>query len=188
MTELGDLFAVDSGFDEDAADREGKFYGKYRGTVVQNIDPLGIGRIQAIVSDVSQIVPTSWCMPCAPWAGIQTGVYAVPPIGAGVWIEFEQGDQDYPIWSGCWWGSAAEVPPMATATPAVIPHLVIQTPGQSSLVISDAPGPAGGIQIRNKTAMILINETGITISNGQGATIQMTGPTTTVNAGALVVT
>jgi uncharacterized protein involved in type VI secretion and phage assembly len=165
-----------------------RFLGKYRGTVVQNVDPLAIGRIQAIVPDVSNVIPTSWAMPCVPWAGIQTGVFAVPPVGAGVWIEFEQGDQDYPIWSGCWWGSAAEVPVQATATPTPVPHLVVQTPGQNVLVVSDAPGPAGGIQLRSKAAMILINETGITISNGAGATIQMTGPTTTINAGALTVT
>ena len=87
-----------------------RFYGKYRGTVLNNVDPLQIGRIQVIVPDVSTILPSSWAMPCAPVAGIQTGVFAVPPIGAGVWVEFEQGDPDYPIWAGCFWGSAAEVP------------------------------------------------------------------------------
>ena len=58
-----------------------KFYGKYRGTVVNNVDPMQIGRIQAIVPDVSGLIPTSWAMPCLPGAGINTGVFTVPQIG-----------------------------------------------------------------------------------------------------------
>lgn len=166
-----------------------KYYGKYRGTVVQNLDPLNLGRIQVMVPDVSSLIPTSWAMPCVPVGGIQMGMYAIPLIGAGVWVEFEQGDPDYPIWTGCWWGSAAEVPSMALLTPATVPHIVFQTPLQNSLVISDAPGPAGGIQIKTSTgAMILVNDVGITISNGKGAIISMTGPMVDINAGALNIT
>jgi uncharacterized protein involved in type VI secretion and phage assembly len=80
-----------------------RFFGKYRGTVVNNVDVMQMGRIQALVPDVSGVMLTSWCMPCIPVAGIQTGVFTVPPIGAGVWVEFEQGDPDYPIWTGCFW-------------------------------------------------------------------------------------
>jgi hypothetical protein len=55
--------------------------------------------------------------------------------------------------------------------------------------LSDVPGPTGGILLKTKTgAMISINDTGITISNGKGATIVMTGPTVTVNQGALAIT
>jgi len=32
----------------------------------------------------------------------EMGLFALPSVGAGVWIEFEHGDPDYPIWSGCW--------------------------------------------------------------------------------------
>ncbi len=81
-----------------------KFHGKYRGTVVNNVDPEQRGRIQALVPDVSGLIPSSWAMPCVPFAGKQSGVYVVPQIGAGVWIEFEQGDPDYPIWVGGFWG------------------------------------------------------------------------------------
>ncbi|MCB0162350.1 MAG: baseplate assembly protein, partial [Caldilineaceae bacterium] len=65
------------------------YYGKYRGTVVNNVDPMKLGRIQAMVPDVSGFSPTSWAMPCVPLAGIQNGFYTVPVIGSGVWIEFE---------------------------------------------------------------------------------------------------
>ena len=166
-----------------------KFYGKYRGTVVNNIDPLQIGRIQAIVTDVSTVIPTSWAMPCVPIAGKQMGSYFVPQIGAGVWIEFEQGDPDYPIWSGCYWGSAAEVPAMAHLVPPAVPGMVIQTALQNGLMVSDVPGPTGGIMLKSMTgATLIVNDTGIYIQNGKGASIIMVGPTTTINAGALVVT
>lgn len=164
-------------------------YGKYRGTVVQNVDPMNIGRIQVMVPDALNLIPSSWAMPCLPFAGIQNGFFAVPAIGSGVWVEFEQGDTDYPIWSGCYFGTAAEVPALALATPPGLQSVVIQTVGQNTLMISDTPGPTGGILLKTTTgAMISISEIGIVISNGQGATIAMTGPAVTVNQGALVVT
>jgi len=166
-----------------------KYYGKYRGTVLQNVDPEQLGRIQATVPDVSGLLPTSWAMPCVPVAGKQSGVYLVPQIGAGVWIEFEQGDPDYPIWTGGFWGIAAEVPALALAGNPASPSLVLQSGLQNTLSISDLPGPTGGILLKATTgAMIMVNEIGITISNGQGATIVLAGPTVTINNGALVVT
>ena len=68
------------------------YFGKYRGVVVDNIDPQLLGRITASVPDVLGQTPTSWAMPCLPWAGPQMGISCVPPIGASVWIEFEGGD------------------------------------------------------------------------------------------------
>ncbi len=166
-----------------------RYYGKYRGMVLNNIDPLKIGRIQVQVPDVLGELLSSWAMPCVPVAGIQMGAYAVPPIGAGVWVEFEQGDPSYPVWVGCWWGSAAEVPALAQLAVPPLENIVVQTTGQNAVVISDVPGPTGGIMLKAATgAMILVNEVGITISNGQGATIVMAGPTITLNQGAMVIT
>ncbi len=165
-----------------------KYYGKYRGTVLDNVDPMQMGRLMVQVPDVSNVLPSTWAMPCLPFAGIQAGMYAVPAIGSGVWVEFEQGDIDYPIWVGCFWGSAAEVPALALAGPPVLQQIVIQTTGQNTLMISDVPGPTGGILLKSATgALISITDTGITISNGQGATIAMNGPAVTVNEGALEV-
>jgi len=164
-------------------------YGKHRGTVLNNIDPLQMGRIQVQVPDVLGMGISSWAMPCVPIAGKQSGVYVVPSIGSKVWVEFEGGDSDYPIWCGGFWGSAAEVPALALA-PAIpgSPNIVLQTMGQNSVVISDVPA-TGGIMLKSATgAMILVNDIGITITNGKGATIVMTGPTVTINNGALVIT
>ncbi len=166
-----------------------KYYGKYRGVVINNLDPMQTGRIQVQVPDVSNLVPTSWAMPCFPFTGKQMGLFALPQIGSGVWVEFEQGNPDYPIWSGCWFGSAAEVPALALATVPPLSNFVVQTAAQNTLMISDMPGPTGGILLKTTTgAMISINDIGITISNGKGATIVMAGPSVTINQGALMVT
>jgi hypothetical protein len=168
------------------------FYGKYRGTVVNNVDPEQRGRIQAIVPAVSNVFPTSWAMPCVPMAGKQQGVFMVPQLGSGVWMEFEGGDPDKPIWVGGFWGIAAEVPPLGLAPPPIPPgqNIVLQTTLQNTLLLSDAPPtPAtGGIVLKSPTgAMIVVNDSGIYIQNGKGASIAMVGPTVTINNGGLVV-
>ena len=167
---------------------QNKFYGKYRGTVTVNVDPEQRGRIMAMVPDVLGMMPSSWAMPCFPIAGKQQGTYFIPQIGAGVWVEFENGDPSHPIWTGCFWGSVAEVPALALAGNPASPSVVLQTSLQNAVVISDLAGPTGGIMLKSTTgASIIVNDTGIYIQNGKGASIVMTGPTVTVNNGALVV-
>jgi uncharacterized protein involved in type VI secretion and phage assembly len=165
-----------------------QYIGKYRGVVLDNIDPDRLGRITVQVADVSDVQPTTWAMPCVPFAGMQNGFFVVPAIGSGVWVEFEQGDPDYPIWTGGFWGLGQEIPPLALAGTPGVQSLVIQTAAQNTLMISDMDGPTGGILLKSSTgAMIAINDSGITISNGEGATIVMAGPAVTVNQGALEV-
>lgn len=170
------------------------FWGKYRGTVVNNIDPELRGRLNCLVPDVFGVVPSSWAEPCAPLAGPTgppMGVYMVPPIGAGVWIEFEHGDPDYPIWVGCRFGSTADVPPLALAGLPVSPSIVLQTAGQNMVVISDLPGPAGGIMIQSGASIVSISQAGITLTAPKveitAATISLTG-ITDINQGALKIT
>jgi uncharacterized protein involved in type VI secretion and phage assembly len=167
-----------------------RFYGKYRGTVFDNEDPKMLGRLQALVPDVLGQTPSSWALPCLPMAGTGTpmGVFCVPPIDTGVWIEFEHGDLDWPIWSGCWFTEGAP-PTLTLASPPPISQMVIQTQGGMTLSLSDAPGPQGGILLRTTGgAMISINDVaGIIISNGKGANITVNGPTVSINGTALVV-
>ncbi len=166
-----------------------KYYGKYRGVVLNNIDPKFEGRLLVQVPDVAGLAPTSWATPCVPFAGIQNGLVALPIIGSGVWVEFEQGNPRHPIWVGCFWGSAAEIPALALITPPAVPAITLQTPLQNGITISDMPGPTGGIMLKSMTgAFLIVNDTGIYIQNGKGASIIMLGPTVTINAGALVVT
>ncbi|MDQ2990949.1 MAG: phage baseplate assembly protein V [Pseudomonadota bacterium] len=171
-----------------------KFWGKYQGTVINNIDPDFRGRLQVMVPDVTALLPSTFAEACVPLAGPTgppMGVYMVPPIGAGVWVEFEHGDPDYPIWVGCRWGAQSELPPMALAGLPVSPSIVLQTAGQNMIVISDVPGPAGGLMLRSGASMLLINQTGISLIAPKvevtAATIDLVG-ITDVNKGALKVT
>ena len=103
------------------------------------------------------------------FAGAQSGFFPSRQMGANVWVEFEQGDSDYPVWSGCFWGSGGEVPPLATASPPGVQTIVLQSVGGNILMISDVPGSSGGILLKSSSgASIAINDTGITITNGQG--------------------
>ena len=149
------------------------FYGKFRGIVTDNKDPLMIGRIRAKVPDVLGDLESGWAMPCAPFGGKDTGFFALPAKGAGVWIEFEHGDPDYPIWSGCWWGSAAEMPTVLLVPP--YKKMMFKTEGGNSILLDDTPG-IGGITIETSGGQkIVIKSTGIEITNGQGASIKMKG-------------
>ena len=157
------------------------FYGKYRGIVTDNQDPLMMGRVRARVPDVMGDQESGWAMPCAPFGGSNTGFFALPPSGAGVWIEFEHGDPDYPIWTGCFWAQG-ELP----ATPAIAETKVLKT-DTATITLNDVPG-AGGIAIETKTGMkIVMDISGVEVTNGQGASIKLTFNQVSVNNGALEV-
>lgn len=100
----------------DAPGQPRTFYGKYRGRVESNLDPELMGRIQVSCPAVPGL-RLGWAMPCVPYAGPGVGWFAIPPIGADVWVEFEGGDPNYPIWAGCFW-QAGRIP-VASGDPAV---------------------------------------------------------------------
>jgi uncharacterized protein involved in type VI secretion and phage assembly len=143
--------------------------------VLSNADPQRLGRITATVPDVLGQAPSPWALPCFPTAGIQAGIYAVPAPGSGVWIEFEQGDADRPIWSGCWYGSAAEVPAHVLAAPPDSPPIVLQTPSGNAIRISDAADGAGILLTTSSGAWIRLGDSGIELANGKGATVRLVG-------------
>lgn len=164
------------------------FLGKYRGTVVNNVDPQMRGRLQVMVPDVLGLAIATWAMPCLPTGGVQGGVFTVPIIGAGVWIEFEQGDPDFPIWVGVFFGSTAEVPAMSKVVPPAVPAITSQTPTQTGTVITDMRGPTGGVLIKDASlATVSVNDVGVLIQNGKGASIELIGSMVIINKGALVI-
>ena len=159
-----------------------EFYGKYRGKVESNVDPMMLGRIQVSVPAVLGGGSLGWAMPCTPYGGSGVGFFAVPPVGANVWVEFEGGDPDYPIWSGCFWGTG-EVP----AVPAQAGIKVLKTDG-ATITMNDLP-VVGGVTIETTMGMkISMTAQGMEITNGQGATLKLTGPQISINNGALEVT
>jgi len=94
---------------------ERRFYGKYRAVVVDNMDPRRLGRLRVKVPGVlGPDVVTGWATPCAPYGGAaDQGLLFVPERDAGVWVEFEQGDVEFPIWVGTYWsrpGDESQLP------------------------------------------------------------------------------
>lgn len=162
-----------------------QFFGKYRGTVVNNVDPMFQGRVQVSCPAVLGDGRMSWAMPCVPYAGAGVGFFAVPPMGANVWIEFEGGDPDYPILAGCFWG-VGEAP----AQPAV-PQMKVLKTDAVSLTLSDLPG-VGGLKIEvNPPAVatplsLVFDAGGIEIKNAV-ASVKLTPASVSVNNGALEV-
>ena len=165
-----------------------RYYGKYRATVMNNIDPMLQGRIMVQLADRYGLFPSTWAMPSFPLASLGAGVVALPPVASQVWVEFEAGDPDYPIWTGAFWPDPGGFPPLAlaAATPAT-PNIHLQTTTGVSVTLSD--NPAQNVMIKTLTgAMITIGAAGITIMNGQGASIAMVGPSVVINNGALTIT
>jgi hypothetical protein len=162
-----------------------EYYGKYRGKVENNIDPMQIGRVQISVPLVLGSGRMSWAMPSVPYAGPGVGFFAIPPNDANVWVEFEGGDPDYPIWSGCFWG-VGEVPVL----PALPQMKVFKTDG-ITLTLSDLPGAGGftlevGPPVVPTPLKLVCNAGGIELSNS-AASVKLTPVSVSVNNGALEV-
>jgi hypothetical protein len=159
------------------------FFGKYRGTVINNVDPMLIGRVQVNVPAVLGPGTLSWAMPCAPFSGIAEGMVAVPSIGANVWVEFEGGNPDFPIYTGGFWGEGESpaIPPGPTTT--VLARLGV------SITINTLPG-AGGLTILVGPPVVatpmtmMFSAAGIALTCG-ASSILMSPASVAINEGAL---
>lgn len=189
LGELGYVERLGGASGEDSADGGvgRRYYGKHRGIVQNNVDPHRRGRLLVSVPDVLGPFTSSWAEPCLPFAGPQMGMYVVPAPGANVWVEFEKGDPDHPIWVGYAWGTTAEVPAGALPTAPGTPVVVTETATKNAVVLSDVPVPpmkSGGILLRaGASSYIAVEPAGITIV---GPTVTVMG-LTNVNNGALTV-
>ena len=161
------------------------YFGKYRGKVSNNVDPLQLGRMQVEVPDVLGDGRLSWAMPCVPFAGPGVGFFALPPVDANVWVEFERGDPDYPIWTGCFWGPGEL--PVKPATPFVV---ALKTKSVT-LNLVDVPG-GGGFTLEVKPPAVAaplklaFTSAGIELRNGKNS-IKLSVASVNVNDGALEV-
>lgn len=155
-----------------------RHWGKYRGTVIDNVDPLQQGRLLVSVPD---ILITGWAMPCVPLTDVLMGTFTRPRIGANLWIEFERGDPDKPIWVGCYW-NIAETPLLAKAANAVPPtnSVITLETATSGISISDVPVPLG---TPPGTVIIRAGEGAVCISLTP-ASVTITAPTVNIVAEA----
>ena len=166
------------------------FYGKYRGVVFDNNDPWKIGRLQAKVQEIFGKDPSGWALPCVPYAGIGVGLFLIPPKGALVWIEFENGDPDYPIWSGCFWADE-KVPNIVPANPYDPDTKILKT-DIGKIEINDKQGKQQSITIEAKigkqTMNLVMDSSGIEISygNAKGAFVKLNDSRIEINSGKTV--
>lgn len=159
---------------------EGRYYGKYRGQVTDNSDPDNLGRIRAKVPRLLGDEQTGWALPAFPYGGASDqGLFLMPDVGAGVWIEFEGGDLSYPIWSGTWYTSGA-IPESAQAG-----KKVLKTKSGHKLVLDD---DGGSLEIADSNGnSIKLDASGIAITDANGNSIKLTASGVSVNDGALAV-
>ncbi len=149
-----------------------QFFGKYRGKVTATKDPLHLGRIQVQVPAIFGEETTSWALPCTPYAGKDVGFFTIPPIGTNIWVEFEEGDPDYPIWSGCFWGE--EQLPVVAKVEDPDKVQVFKTDGIT--IIFSNFGDNKGLTIEVKSPVVerplkmLFNADGIEINNNSQTT------------------
>jgi Type VI secretion system/phage-baseplate injector OB domain len=167
-----------------------RFDGLYKGVVVSNIDELQLGRLLVSVQDVLG-GQSLWAEASTPLAGISSGQYVIPLVNSGVWVQFVNGDADRAVWTGFWRGGTGDVPTAAKAATPGTAQVVIGTPGQNVLVLSDVPGPTGGILLQlHGTAgpYIRLSETGVEIgASASGPTIKVTAAGIDIGNNALFV-
>lgn len=156
-----------------------QFFGKYRGKVENNLDPLLNGRVQVSVPAVLGTDGLNWAMPCVPYAGPGVGFLFVPPVGANVWVEFEGGDADYPIWTGCFW-TVGDAPQPA------LPAMKVLKTDSFTLSVNEAVPGATLASIELQGAKLAFDPTGITLSTSVGI-VAISGTQVTLNNDALVV-
>ncbi|MBM0745399.1 hypothetical protein JOY44_28660 (plasmid) [Phormidium sp. CLA17] len=156
---------------------ENRFYGKYRGLVVENADPEKLGRLKVKVPSVlGNEVVSGWAMPCTPYGGDRDqGFLFIPEVGAGVWVEFEEGDLEFPIWVGTFWSKPdgeSELPKVADEIQNSPTQKIIKTKKGHTIQLEDADGKEK-ITIKHKDkSFFAIDENGsVIIGNQKGSTI-----------------
>jgi cytoskeletal protein CcmA (bactofilin family) len=128
---------------DEKGDEKALYWGKWRGIVVSNIDPLELNRLLVEVPTLPSLA-TSYAMPCSPYGGIQVGLVLTPGIGANVWIEFENGDPSFPVWTGCFWLEGekpiiAELPTQQVFVTGSLQAMMNDIPGEAELFIELGP-------------------------------------------------
>jgi hypothetical protein len=175
---------------------ERRYYGKYRGLVVDNADPAHLGRLRLRVPSVlGPDVVTGWATPCVPYGGAaDQGMLFVPDPKAGVWVEFEEGDLEFPLWVGTFWSSpaaGAELPTPVTAdgSPGGSPQdpptgKLIRTAKGHTLQFEDAEGRESVTLLEKQHGhRIRMDADGITVQDGHGNRVVLADGGITVTAG-----
>ncbi|HKQ31541.1 MAG TPA: phage baseplate assembly protein V [Burkholderiales bacterium] len=153
-----------------------RFYGKYRAVVADVDDEEKLGRIRAYVPDVyGEDVMSPWALPCVPLAGASHGLVCLPEADDGVWIEFEAGDRNRPVWTGCWWGKddlADDLgAPLARSFVTTAGHRVTLDDDGNTITIEHADGAKveltdSSMTLECKSGTVVLDSSGVNINDG----------------------
>ena len=153
-----------------------RFYGKYRGVVQDVEDPEQLGRVRAYVPEVyGDEVISPWAMPCVPLAGASHGLVCLPEVDDGVWIEFEAGDRNRPVWTGCWWGTddlADDLgKPLARSFVTSAGHRVTLDDDENKILIEHADGAKAeltdsSLTLECKSGKVVLDASGVSVNDG----------------------
>ena len=150
-----------------ARQAQSQFLGKYRGFVVDNKDPETRGRLKLRVPSVLGEQDTGWALPCSPFGGLANqGLFMVPEVEAQVWVEFEEGNIQSPIWVGVFWQQSSDIPEEAAIEEPTT--RMLRTPSGHVLQFDDADGdeqfrlahPAGTEMIIDPQGTVNITDAG----------------------------
>lgn len=152
---------------------QNKYFGKYRGFVVDNDDPEQLGRVTLRVPSILGDTTTGWALPCLPFGGLQDqGLFSVPEIGAQVWVEFEEGELSHPIWTGSFWQQNGDIPSEAAKSPPT--SRVFKTPRGHVLQFDDEEGEEQIILHHPQDAELKIDKDGtVALTDAQGAKLTL---------------
>lgn len=184
-------------------DSRQQFWGKYRARVSDNADPYQLGRLKLSIPDVLGTHASGWALPSFPLAAAGTtpgggvGLFLVPPRDAWVWAEFEHGDPDKPIWTGCFFpadptsmpATLAALAPLAGVDPAKKVLKVgkwIVTLEEDTLSIEHlaAVVPRARVKI-DGTSIKLTTETAPGAGPPAAATVELSGSRVTLGGGLI---
>ena len=165
-----------SSVDQSIDDLKKKFFGVTTGRVINQLDPLTLGRVQVQLPFIDAIDMSPWARVVTPMAGQLAGHYFIPNVGDDVLVAFEHGDVNVPYVIGSLWSVMAP-PPMPSPMPQI---RAIRTLTGNQIVLTEAPpsitiqtAPTGPYQT------IAMNPTGVQVATPTMVSI-MVGTTTVV--------
>jgi len=153
-----------------------RFYGKYRAVVADIDDEEKLGRLRAYVPDVyGEDVMSPWAMPCVPFAGAQHGLVYLPEVDDGVWIEFEAGDRNRPVWTGCWWGKDDLADDLnkhlARSFVTKAGHRITLDDDENKILVEHADGAKveltdSSVTLECKSGKVVLDNSGVDVNDG----------------------
>jgi uncharacterized protein involved in type VI secretion and phage assembly len=152
----------------------GRYYGKYRGIVTDVADPDNNGRIMAMVPSVAGETAIGWALPAFGFAGDGHGQVMLPEVGSMVWIEFEAGNLDYPIWTGGFFLPGQRPTPDGNAVRVIVSrnqHQLVLDDDADEVIVKHNGGPeikltGTAITLTVGACTLEIGLAAITLNNG----------------------